>query len=142
MGLRELGPYAALGLVLPGGSVVVASLWAFRHRRWLLAHAHRKLIIVFVFFHRANDRREVSCEPHDDASQSGKGNVMKRNRELMPAWVVDYDAARAQAIRWLGDRYLLAKPINRRPDGWGTLPAALRSISGDGSDAPALSSEH
>jgi len=29
------------------------------------------------------------------------------------AWVVDYDAARAQAIRWLGDRYLLAKPINR-----------------------------
>jgi hypothetical protein len=34
------------------------------------------------------------------------------------AWVVDYDAARAQAIRWLGDRYLLAKPINRSPQGW------------------------
>ena len=32
--------------------------------------------------------------------------------------VVDYDAARAQAIRWLGDRYLLAKPINRRFQGW------------------------
>jgi hypothetical protein len=29
------------------------------------------------------------------------------------AWVVDYGAARAQAIKWLGDRYLLAKPINR-----------------------------
>jgi len=26
--------------------------------------------------------------------------------------VIDYSAARAQAIRWLGDRYLLAKPIN------------------------------
>ena len=26
--------------------------------------------------------------------------------------VVDYSAARARAIRWLGDRYLLAKPIN------------------------------
>jgi hypothetical protein len=26
---------------------------------------------------------------------------------------VDYSAARAQAIGWLGDRYLLAKPINR-----------------------------
>jgi hypothetical protein len=25
---------------------------------------------------------------------------------------VDYSAARAQAIRWLGDRYLLAKPLN------------------------------
>jgi len=29
------------------------------------------------------------------------------------AWVVDYSAARARAIEWLGDRYLLAKPINR-----------------------------
>jgi len=28
-------------------------------------------------------------------------------------WVVDYSAARAKAIEWLGDRYLLAKPINR-----------------------------
>lgn len=30
--------------------------------------------------------------------------------------VVDYSAARAKAIAWLGDRYLLAKPINRRLD--------------------------
>jgi hypothetical protein len=38
---------------------------------------------------------------------------MKRNQtEPAPAWVVHYSAARAQAIRWLGDRYLLAKPIN------------------------------
>ena len=27
--------------------------------------------------------------------------------------VVDYGAARARAIEWLGERYLLAKPINR-----------------------------
>jgi hypothetical protein len=32
--------------------------------------------------------------------------------EQARSWVVDYSAARAQAIRWLGDRYLLAKPIN------------------------------
>jgi len=38
------------------------------------------------------------------------------------AWVVDYDAARAQAIRWLGDRYLLAKPINRSQRGWRPAP--------------------
>ena len=36
---------------------------------------------------------------------------MKRQRPA-PTWVVDYSAARAHAIRWLGDRYLLAKPIN------------------------------
>lgn len=29
-------------------------------------------------------------------------------------WVVDYSAARAKAIAWLGDRYLLAKPVNHR----------------------------
>jgi hypothetical protein len=29
-----------------------------------------------------------------------------------PAWIVDYSAARARAIQWLGDRYLLAMPIN------------------------------
>ncbi len=34
--------------------------------------------------------------------------------EQARAWVVDYSAARAQAIRWLGDRYLLAKPLNGR----------------------------
>ena len=27
-------------------------------------------------------------------------------------WIVDYSEARARAIKWLGDRYLLAKPIN------------------------------
>jgi hypothetical protein len=34
--------------------------------------------------------------------------------ERVRGWVVDYSAARARAIEWLGDRYLLAKPVNRR----------------------------
>jgi hypothetical protein len=34
--------------------------------------------------------------------------------ERARTWVVDYSAARAKAIEWLGERYLLAKPINRR----------------------------
>lgn len=37
------------------------------------------------------------------------------NDERMSAWVVDYSAARARAIAWLGDRYLLAKPVKRLP---------------------------
>ena len=28
-------------------------------------------------------------------------------------WVIDYSAARDRAIRWLGDRYLLATPTRR-----------------------------
>ncbi|MGH8305991.1 MAG: hypothetical protein ACRETG_10320 [Steroidobacteraceae bacterium] len=32
--------------------------------------------------------------------------------EQARGWAVDYSAARDRAIRWLGDRYLLARPIN------------------------------
>lgn len=37
---------------------------------------------------------------------------MRRKSEQASTWVVDYSEARAHAIRWLGDRYLLARPIN------------------------------
>jgi hypothetical protein len=58
---------------------------------------------------------------------------MKRTTqtERARAWVVDYSAARAQAISWLGDRYLLAKPINsgaaarRRASSLGSAPASI-----------------
>lgn len=44
---------------------------------------------------------------------------MKTANERSMAPVVDYSEARERAIKWLGDRYLLAKPINaaarRRP---------------------------
>lgn len=35
------------------------------------------------------------------------------NADRVGSRVVDYSAAVAKAIKWLGDRYLLAKPINR-----------------------------
>lgn len=41
---------------------------------------------------------------------------MKRATDPTPAWVVDYSVARAHAIKWLGDRYLLARPINGKQD--------------------------
>lgn len=48
---------------------------------------------------------------------SGKGqedDIMKQTTtgERAPAAIVDYSEARERAIKWLGDRYLLAKPIN------------------------------
>ncbi len=46
---------------------------------------------------------------------------MKRKEMSQSTWVVDYSAARAHAIRWLGDRYLLARPINA---GRGSRPPA------------------
>ena len=46
---------------------------------------------------------------------------MKRTPDLKHALVADYSAARAQAIKWLGDRYLLAKPINANRYVWRKL---------------------
>jgi hypothetical protein len=61
---------------------------------------------------------------------------MKRNKsELTAAWVVDYGAARAHAIRWLGDRYLLARPINAKPDAGHIWPADPGSMPVDVGDA-------
>jgi hypothetical protein len=30
--LRELAPYAAIGLIVPGGSLIALAMWAYRHR--------------------------------------------------------------------------------------------------------------
>lgn len=68
---------------------------------------------------------------------------MKRNRESTPAWVVDYSAARAHAIRWLGDRYLLARPINEKRYSWhAERAAALASLPAEAPDAAVPRSNH
>jgi hypothetical protein len=49
--------------------------------------------------------------------------------ERARSWVVDYGAARARAIEWLGDRYLLAKPVNAAESGWRKPPRRLLNTS-------------
>jgi hypothetical protein len=39
--LRALGPYAAIELLLPGGSLVALSVWGFRNRSLLAKRAQR-----------------------------------------------------------------------------------------------------
>ena len=41
--VRGLGPYAAIELILPGGSLIALSLWAIRHRAWFAAQARGAL---------------------------------------------------------------------------------------------------
>jgi hypothetical protein len=57
-----------------------------------------------------------------------QGDVMKRtaSHERARTWIVDYSAARARAIAWLGDRYLLARPINSSENTWRNEPGNLR----------------
>jgi hypothetical protein len=39
--LRAIGPYAAIELLLPGGSLVALSVWGYRNRSMLAARARR-----------------------------------------------------------------------------------------------------
>ena len=41
--IRELGVYAAIELILPGGSLLALSLWLLRHHAWLGARARLTL---------------------------------------------------------------------------------------------------
>jgi len=41
--MRSFGPYAAIELLLPGGSLIALSLWIFRHREVLAARVRRAL---------------------------------------------------------------------------------------------------
>jgi hypothetical protein len=51
---------------------------------------------------------------------SRTGESTSHGRLQASRWVADYDLARERAIRWLGERYLLAYPINRRGPSWGS----------------------
>jgi hypothetical protein len=44
------------------------------------------------------------------------------------SWTVDYSAARARAIEWLGARHLLAQPINVRAQAWRKVSRAPTSL--------------
>jgi phosphoglycerol transferase MdoB-like AlkP superfamily enzyme len=47
--LRELGPYTAIALVLPGGSLIALAAWSFRHRPLVAAHLSRWLVVLAAF---------------------------------------------------------------------------------------------
>ncbi len=38
-GVRELGPYAAIELLVPGGSVIAVLLWLYRRRKRIEVHS-------------------------------------------------------------------------------------------------------
>jgi hypothetical protein len=44
--LRVLGPYAAIALILPGGSLIALGLWTHRHRARIAASLPRLLVIA------------------------------------------------------------------------------------------------
>jgi hypothetical protein len=63
------------------------------------------------------------CPQYAQVGKLGKAAVKRTiTGERARSWVVDYSAARARAIEWLGERYLLAKPINVKAYAWRKTP--------------------
>jgi len=46
--IRALGPYAAMGLLLPGGSLIALFVWVMQHRAWTAIQRRRMLIVVAI----------------------------------------------------------------------------------------------
>jgi hypothetical protein len=44
--MRKLGGYAAVALIVPGGSLIALFLWAFQRRGWLTPRTWRALVAV------------------------------------------------------------------------------------------------
>jgi hypothetical protein len=44
--MRKLGAYAAVALIVPGGSLIAFTLWASSHRGWLTTRTWRVLLGV------------------------------------------------------------------------------------------------
>jgi hypothetical protein len=44
--MRKLGAYAAVALIVPGGSLIAFTMWAFAHRGWLTTRTWRALVAV------------------------------------------------------------------------------------------------
>ena len=47
--LRELGPYTAIAMLVPGGSLIALAAWTFRHRPLVAAQLGRLLLVVGAF---------------------------------------------------------------------------------------------
>ena len=47
--VRELRSYAAIVLMLPGGTLIALCLWMWRHRTWLAARARRGPAALLAF---------------------------------------------------------------------------------------------
>ena len=46
--IRQFGPYAALELALPGGSLIALALWAVRHHPMAAVYWRRALALMIV----------------------------------------------------------------------------------------------
>jgi hypothetical protein len=42
--LRKLGAYVAVALIVPGGSLIALTLWAWSYRGWMTPRAGRALL--------------------------------------------------------------------------------------------------
>ena len=107
--IRELGVYAAIALIVPGGSLIAVCVWAFRHRKRSRREADRRADAggkaSTALFTRAGDnmRRRLAVRPVVDqcrragirfrlssqiAAPHAQDRLARKGRKRPPAAVV------------------------------------------------------
>jgi hypothetical protein len=59
--IRSFGPYVAIELILPGGSIIALALWTYRHRRAARASANTVSSAVVPAVRRTQLRCVTTC---------------------------------------------------------------------------------
>jgi hypothetical protein len=75
--LRALATYAAVALIVPGGSLIAFTLWASRHRGWLTARTWRALLGVIRSIGRSH--RSHASQTNAHANQGCQAPLRSRD---------------------------------------------------------------
>lgn len=59
--IRSLGPYLAIELIMPGGSIIALALWTYRHRRAARGSSNAGSAAVVAVVRRAPLRCATPC---------------------------------------------------------------------------------
>ena len=59
--VRSLGPYLAIELIMPGGSIIALALWTYRHRRAARGSSNAGSAAVVAVVRRAPLRCATPC---------------------------------------------------------------------------------
>jgi hypothetical protein len=95
--IRKVGPYGAIGLLVPGGSLIALCLWAVRHRSWFVAHMRRTFALVAAV---AAGLTVPQLTFADSAPTSGS----QPSAATVPVEQRDCDALGGEQARALADR--------------------------------------
>jgi hypothetical protein len=96
--IRRIGPYGAIELLVPGGSLIALGLWAVRHRSWFVAHLRHTITLVAAV-------ATGFLMPHMTFADPAQTSGSRSSATTVPVGQRDCDAASVEQARALADHF-------------------------------------